>query len=52
MPTPPQKLHHSMSEDLLAGQDHREVAVGEVEEEALEGVGLVAAVEGERDWGG
>jgi len=41
-----------MSEDHLAGQVHRGVAVGAVVE-ALEGVGLVVvAVEEVRGWGG
>ncbi len=52
MPTPPQRLHLSIPEDLLAGQVHRGVAVRAVVE-ALEGVGLVAGpVEEERGWGG
>jgi hypothetical protein len=40
-----------MSEDRPAAQVRREVAVGTVVE-VLEEVGLVAAVEEERGWGG
>ena len=51
MRMPPQRLHHSMSEDHLAGQVHQGVAVGPVVE-APEGVGLVVGAEKERGWGG